>query len=131
MKKVNKKGEMTQWAAVFLFLVVFLATFFAVFIYKGGIGEHVLNQIKADDLALGINSLFLLEGDVNLEDDLGEKYYVEEDEEKEELVIYRLEEEEEGRGRLIVPKDCDFAEQVKGKTNLVKIKKQGRSVVIT
>ena len=128
---MNKKGEeYTAINTMELFFIFILATFFLVIIFRGGIEEQELNQLKADDLALGINSVFLLNGDLNLEYGLGdESYHIEE--ENNQINVYILNEEKRGISKVIVPKGFDFTEQVKGKVNRIGIKKQRKGVVIS
>jgi len=128
---MNKRGEeYTAINTMELFFIFILATFFMVIIFRGGIDESALNQIKAEDLVSGINSVFLLNNDVNLDYDLGdESYHIEE--KNNQLKVYKLNKEKEGSAEIIQPTGFDFTEQVRGKVNKVIIKKQEKGVVIS
>ncbi len=69
---MNKRGQ--GYVGITSMEMVFLVIFAIVFSYSlmQGVDEQSLNQIKAEDLSLGINSVYLIEGDVNLEYDMGE-----------------------------------------------------------
>ena len=128
---MNKRGEeYTAINTMELFFIFILATFFMVIVFRGGIDESALNQIKAEDLVSGINSVFLLNNDVNLDYDLGdESYNIEK--ENNLLKVYRLNEEKKGEAMIVRPSDFIVTEQVRGKVNKVIIKKQEKGVVIS
>ncbi len=125
---MNKRGEgLVQIQTVeFAFLIV-LVIFFSVRLYQP-IEENKLNQIKAEDLALSIESLPILNGDLRLDYKFGDEYYIEEINNV--IFIYKLSEVKKGRSKVGLENSYDFAENINDKTEAIVIEKKGKKVVI-
>ena len=75
---MNKRGQesyITLTGAELVFLVIFASMFG--FIALKGVEEYRINQIKSEGLGLSISSVFIIDGDVNLNYDLGTENQVE------------------------------------------------------
>ena len=127
---MNKRGIGYQSISTmeYAFLVI-LAIFFSVIVYNGGLEEQQVNELKAEDLGLTIDSVFLVEQDLGFTFDLGKEYYV--NEEIKRIRIYETSESKLGIANLAIDEGYDFAEIIKGKTNKVSVEKKGNRVVIS
>jgi len=125
---MNKKGQ--EYTAIttmeYAFLVI-LAIFFSVAVYNG-LDDQKINQLKADDLAITIDSAFLLEDDANIFYGLGNEFNI--DGELNRIRIYGSDIDNWGIKDLTVDGEYDFAEDISGKKDSVLIKKEGKRVVI-
>lgn len=126
---MNKKGQ--EYTAIttmeYAFLVI-LAVFFTIAVFKG-LEEQKINQLKTDDLAMSIDSIFLLRDDAYVNFDLGKESDV--NGEFRRIRVYYSDIDNLGIKDLTIPQGYDFAEDVSGKKDNLLIKKENKRVVIS
>lgn len=129
---MNKRGQglITITTVEYAFLIV-LAIFLTIKTYDP-VDDKSLNQIKAEDLVLGIESVFLVEGDLNLGFELGDNFFIDEDNFI--IKVYQAggeSFEKHGRSKLSLKRGYVFAEDIVGRTDVVRIRKEGKRVVVS
>lgn len=108
---------------------VLLITFALLLVFFGGLTEKQVNQLKADDLALSIDSVFLLDNDIIFVHEFGKQFSVEERNNR--IHIYQGSKENSGIKEVAVDSNYVIINQLEGKDNDVTIKKEGKKVVIS
>jgi len=126
---MNKKGQ--DYAAVnameYAFLVI-LAIFFSVAAVNG-VEEQKINQFKADNLAMAIDSVFLLKDDAHISYNLGKAANVKAQFKM--IEVYESDVNEIGKKEFTIDEKFDFAEDINGKKENIIIRKEGNRVVLS
>ena len=127
---MNKRGQgySAITAMEFAFLVIFAISFS--YGIMNGIDERSLNQLKVEDLSLSINSMYVVEGAVDLDYDFG-KWNFNVEEENNKLRVWKDNKAKMGISRLGLDTNYEFLERVKEEKNKINIKKEEGSVVIS
>ena len=127
---MNKRGVgFITFETVELVFLISIIIFFGVLIYQGA-DEHALNQIKAEDLSLGISSMYLLDGDLGIDYELGNEPY-DVSATGNYISVFKISKEKEGISKFSRPDGFEFAENVQGKNNKINVEKKGRAVLIS
>lgn len=127
---MNKRGVgFITFETVELVFLISMIIFFGVLIYQGA-DEHALNQIKAEDISLGISSMYLLDGDLIVDYELGNELY-DVRSTGNYISIFKINKEKEGISKFSRPDGFEFAENIHGKNNKVVVEKKGRAVLIS
>lgn len=120
---------MEGYTAVEVVEYILLVTFALLLVFFGGLTEKQVNQLKADDLSLSFDSVFLLDNDVTVMHDLGKQFSVEIINDR--FHIYQNSNEYSGISGLSINSDYVPVDQLKGKTRNIKIEKKGKKVVVS
>ena len=125
---MNKRGNeyVMITGAELVFLVVFASVFG--YISVKGVDEYKVNQIRAEDLSLAINSVFILNNNINLNYNFGDERNVEFSDNN--IRIYRFSKSKIGVSGLSLDAGYNFAEQVSEKTKTVSIVKDKKRVIV-
>ena len=127
---MNKRGQYATWETLEYVLLVILILFFSVVMVRG-IEDKQLNQIKSEGLALTISSVFLIDGEMDVNYDLGKfDHNVKMDNQDLELSKRTSDPEKIGRSKITLG-EASFPGRFNKKTNNVLIEKKGGSVLLS
>jgi hypothetical protein len=91
--------------------------------------DQKINEFKAEDLELTIDSMFLTQGNFNVAYPLGGEYQVEVLNNR--VRVFASSADSMGLATLFLDGNYDFAENIRGKVNVVKINKEGKRLVVS
>ncbi|MBI2105351.1 hypothetical protein HYT56_00770 [Candidatus Woesearchaeota archaeon] len=120
---------MEGYTAVEVVEYILLITFALLLVFFGGLTEKQVNQLKADDLALSIDSIFLFDNDIIFVHELGKQFFVEEINDR--IHIYQSSSENSGIKKIAVDSNYVLTNQLEGKDDDMTIKKEGKRVIIS
>ena len=127
---MSKRGVgFITFETVELVFLISIIIFFGVLIYQDA-DEHALNQIKAEDISLGVSSMYLLDGDLNVDYELGDELY-DVSSTGDYISVFKTSKEKEEISKFSRPDGFEFAENIQGKNNKIAIEKKKRAVLIS
>ncbi|MBI2507936.1 hypothetical protein HYV89_03205 [Candidatus Woesearchaeota archaeon] len=127
---MSKRGVgFITFETVELVFLISIIIFFGALIYQDS-DEHALNQIKAQDISLGVSSVYLIDGDLSVDYEFGEELYNVRSNGNY-ISVFKTNKEKEGISKFSRSEGFEFADNVQGKNNKILIEKKKKAVIVS